>query len=65
MSKLEDSSWMDMLAQREERGSNSATSVKAIVPASGNEFEMLTETYSRMAKRAVRCQHVVNRCGRE
>lgn len=55
MSKLEDSSWMDMLAQREERGSNSATSVKAIVPASGNEFEMLTETYSRMAKRAVRC----------
>jgi hypothetical protein len=25
------------------------------VPASGNEFEMLTETYSRMAKRAVRC----------
>ena len=44
---------MDMLAQREERGSKSATNVKERVPASGNELEIVSETYSRIAKMAV------------
>lgn len=58
MSRCAASLLIAMLAQREERGSNSATIVNVIVPASGKEPDIASLTYSRIAKRALACQEL-------